>query len=687
MVNEGDWGRGVPPSEENNREPDALTAAAYDAALFSAGQADSPEVPASPEDSPKLKVEEVHRSAKTILATVANMVGPNAAPRIEMTGFESPDRIITQFQGYTVVLNKSRYFVFDDEGNEVGENMPRDAHLTAEWDAIELISAGGKEPNVSESPRGRSNTVEQYPAVTHSYLRRAIREQGGVSMQTPMHRVDTIYSPELESIDPMVLDNGNILMFPGRKHSAYVGYVSNPGGDPVAPRHWKRIDSFTPIDDLPLEAQDIAREIAKVDNRGTARLNDELRIKYALDRVEIYRGAILLGMDPEFKDNVQGIDTSFADTKHPEIIYYYSSRNPQKLIRMDTSADDVGKWAATQTDLIFPQTYGFLNDLKMDPSGTLLCGKTDKGFVILDKDTLEEVYYFNDFCTELWFDGEGKVRIMDAEGYIHTFAMDIPTWKAQAVARNLEPLTVQSPFTAPQAAAGQGPQPSGMEHLNPSRAEYTRQLSVFIDQATTLAQLEDVRIQSIGDLIFQLMGQGLTKEEAKYVTAEAKALLVEKQKTLASQEAAKLIADLRGHLGGSDLTLARLAELKADAGQLDALKGLVDQPYRDQIRILEENIAQKLAEVFRQEAETIKKSIGELVGHAKAELEGFASLTQFTDWREFAYPQYRSRLGGLLQDCPIEATESRQIILDGSRSLQELADQYENTFTTQYAKV
>lgn len=386
----------------------------------------------------------------------------------------------------------------------------------------------------------------------------------------------------------------------------------------------------------------------------------------------------------EFTDRLAGIGNNICeDPRNPGVIYYCNRIKPTLLMKLDTTKDPKS-WVTESEDI--PLQYSTITNLRFDPTGNFFTFRAHDEFVILAKDTLQEIKKIPDL-KESKLDETGKIKGINKEGRLVIYEVNFQEVAQELEKRRVEKLaqglSIDDLFQKKAESASVNT--DQFQDLLPIKTKSEAKFSEQLQTITSLDGMSSVT-EALAKLRVRLQSEGLQPGQVAFITQGIEDEIKGKEQILAQPIVAQGLVDLNTKLTGH-LTIATIAEVKGDITKLKAMEGLVDDATRAKIHALENQFSQESAEFFRREGTVIEADVSKMVGGVKIELEKMGSMVDFGDWQEFTLPQLISRLGTLANDCPLEAHETQKKILAARRQLQELSSEYGKRFNEKYAVV
>lgn len=621
---------------------------------------------------PELKVFQVVRSPEPVLE-----ISPNK-PIIGEIG------IIQPHHEYTVVLAKNvkEIQIFNKQGRRI-EGLANTQTMILDWPSY-------KKP-------GKIDVADESKSVLHQdeipvssfpeYQQQAVRNMIQASeTKKYIHLPESAWELGTYNLDLVTTSEGNgYVLFYQQNTYFWIGFqTKNENGVDLPPRNWKRFDF---VDEWAKRwPQNIATEVRNLriqDLTAIEQTENGYNVLALRDRLVVTKPGQKIE-EAEFTDRVVGIGNNVCqDPRNRRVLYYCISENPRLLVKLDTT-EDPGSWVTETVDI--PQEYKSIRNLRLDPTGNFFMFQSSGEFVILARDTLQEVQKIPKLY-EGKLDEQGRIRGIDEKGHLVIYDVNFrevtQELEKRRVVRIAQGLAVDL-FKKEDAGAARV-EVDQFQHLVTVKTDLETKFNEQLQAITAIGDISTVS-EALGRLRTRLQSEGLQPAQIEFITRGIQDSIAGKQRLLAAPIVAQGLVDLNTKLAGN-LTIAVITEAKGDLAKLKSLEGLVDDATRAQIRALENQFGQQSAELFRREGAVIGKDVDEMVTGVRTELEKMVSMPDFADWQEFRLPQLVSRLGSLANDCPLEAHETQKNILAARRSLQELSREYETRFKERYALV
>ncbi len=593
---------------------------------------------------------------------------------------------------YTAVLGREakEITVLDKVGRKV-EGLNNTQTMILDWPT--LTSKGGYgsyayiaiDPNkLNYDKRAYSIGVNKFPAHLQPVVTEYIKQKGQAdSVDTP-NQAWNLPTSDVKSLKVKSGD-GYILFYQEKASGSWIGFqTQDERGLDLPPRNWKRFDL---ADEWAGRwPQTIAAEIRNLRIPDLTSIDRTEKGDYVLalkDSLVVSKPGKKIS-EADFKDQLVGIGNNICkDPKNKNVVYYCTTDNPRLLIKLDTT-NDPSTWVTETVDI--PQAYINIRNLQLDPTGNFFMFNSGIDFVILAKDTLQEVQKIPKL-SDGKLDDQGRIRGFDERGHLVIYDANFQEvsqeLEKRRVARLAQGITVD--LFKKESATATKIETDQLQHLVPVKTNLETQFNTQLQQITALDDMSIVG-EALTKLRTRLKSEGLQPAQIDFITQGIQDSIAGKERILAAPIVAQGLTELHTKLGGN-LTVTSITEARGDLAKLKSLEGLVDDATRIQIRALENQFGQQSAELFRREGSVIEKDVGELVTGVKAELEKMATIGDFADWQEFRLPQLVSRLGALANDCPIEASETQRKILTARRQLQEISRENEKKFKEHYSEV
>lgn len=525
--------------------------------------------------------------------------------------------------------------------------------------------------------------ADKFPPHLQPAVKEFIKQKGTANRIETPQQAWQLPTTNIGSLD--VKSEEGYILFHQTGGAQWIGFqTKDERGIDLPPRNWKRFDF---VDEWAGRwPQNMAEKVRLLRLQGITSIQGTENGYYAAafeDKLTVTKPGQKFA-EAEFTDQLVGIGNNIClDPRNKGVLYYCTSDNPRLLIRLDTTGDP-GNWVTETVDI--PQEYKSIKNLRLDPTSNFFMFQSNGDFVILAKDTLQEVQKIPKL-SDGKLDDQGKIRGIDDRGHLVIYDANFQEvsqeLEKRRVARLAQGITVD--LFKKESATATKIETDQLQHLVPVKTNLETQFSTQLQQITSLDDMSTVG-EALTKLRTRLRSEGLQPAQIDFITQGIQDSIAGKERILAAPIVAQGLTELHTKLGGN-LTVTSITEARGDLAKLKSLEGLVDDATRIQIRALENQFGQQSAELFRREGSVIEKDVGELVTGVKAELEKMATIGDFADWQEFRLPQLVSRLGALANDCPIEASETQRKILTARRQLQEISRENEKKFKEHYSEV
>lgn len=610
---------------------------------------------------PELELREIQKSAQ---------------PINQEAGAKLIIEAIRPWNNYTIVTlkNSGEIKIFNEETNRIGDfTLPLSKkEIVVNWAQVssttqyQYIGTGSNDFPISKLPpilRGPAKKILKSSGMNYFDARNA----GTMGIPTENFQV---------------IEDGKYIVFNDNSGSYFAFVTKNDAGVNLSPRNWIRIDpSFTAK--IPEELEKYAGSL-QMDLEGYKQLNDTYVALITDVGINIVKKDNLKGT-PVFSENIPSIERNIvSDPSNPNVIYYSQSTNPKAIVRLDLS-EEPSKWAPVFAEL--PKKYDEINNFQLDPSGNFFLFHSKNDLIIITKDSLEEVKRVPGLI-HVNFDATGRIRAVDKEGHLVIYepnfeevAQELDKWRVSRLAEGIQIKDIFDLEGSKKAHKGE----DGLEYLESLRTQYQEQFADVLSKITTGEGASQIR-QGLNKLREVLRAQGLKPNEITFIIEGLEEPISQKEKEFAVKNAHEALNLIRAKLA-SGLSIASVAEARAEMERLKAIEALLEVDLRQEVSEVALELEQRSLELFRQRGGEIIKDISGLIERTKLDLEGFTSKSQMDDWLEFRYPQLKSRLGSLLRDVPLEADEAYKAIVAAREELQKIATAYEEKFKQEYAKV
>lgn len=387
------------------------------------------------------------------------------------------------------------------------------------------------------------------------------------------------------------------------------------------------------------------------------------------------------------QDTISNIRNNICiDPHNPSVIYYTRGDSSHEITRMDLSGDPKN-WQPVIAEI--PEQHN-ISHLQLDPTGNFFAFDTSNGVVLMDKESLQISKDLPGF-KHVHFDASGKMRAVNKEGKLVIFEDNFQQIATEATKNRLIRMSQNIKIDDLFEDKASGPKKSAevqrsFDHLEPVRIQYATQFQPLIDQIQNFDDITRVG-GAVVRLGTQLRNQGVSHEEANYITDGLIREIGAKQKAIVGNMATDTFSRVRGIMGGGGLSLIGISDAKVELEHISGFEGQLDEVSRRELRDLKDEVTKQSAEVFKREGSVVIQDVQGIVDRVRMQLEGMTSRGDFEDWAEFSLPQLKSRLGELARNVPLEAADAFKAITGAQTELRTLSDEFEKRFKEQYDKV
>ncbi len=455
-------------------------------------------------------------------------------------------------------------------------------------------------------------------------------------------------------------------------------------GITLSPENWKKYDSSSKVETIPKDIQDILvkylernEQIKELNDKYSGMVTD-LSISI-LDKSNLNAPKI-------FSDALSGIENNLlVDPTNKNIVFYCQEGTPKNLKRLDTSGDP-SSWKAESAN--FPKQYKEIKNLQLDPTGAFFLFYSEDNLVMLSKDSLEEVKRIEGI-TNVNFDAQGRIRGLDKEKHLVLYEVDYSSLGTALARRKAQALTtgvdIKNIFSQKSNKSEQAYDQKAVENLQPIKKEWEDEILPQIVSAQNLEEVLSFR-SNLNILRQTLRTQNLTPDQIKFITEGIESTISLKEKQYAFAEADDNMREVEKKLQGP-MSISTINELRTILDKIKPIEGALELVDRERARKLAEEVNKSALELFGREGNKVVEELNNLMEGTKKQLDSLTNKNEFDDWMEFRFPQLKSRLGTLLQDCPLEAFEAAAAITKARNDLVQIADNYSKKFELEYAKV
>lgn len=638
---------------------------------------------------PELKLTQAVKSAEPVVGLPQGME------------FSSNRAVIQPHREYTLVFgsNQDQIKVLDNQGNNVEGQTNTDTEIL-NWEVQK--KRGGRGLNyegivididkIDISYRFKSKPVSEFPERLQQAVKNFIEARSRLKNKNWMEFPDEAWSMKNANVSETKRATGDgFVLFSDNRNANWIAFqTKNDQGIELPPRNWRRYDlvdewAGRAPNNIQQEVRNFRRD-RDLDVGAIKKMESGYYVTSLSDRLVVTKPGQKFE-EAEFTDRVAGIGNNVCeDPKSPGMVYYCQTGNLKTMLRLDTTKEPIGTWQTEAVEIL--QEYKDIRNLKFDPSGNFFMFDSGNDFVILSKDTLQEVKRIPKFYNAT-LDDQGRIRGIDAQGHLVIYDANFKEVAQEAEKRRVARLAqglAADLFRKEGEAEPAKVDTEQFQHLLPAKADFEVQFSTQLQSVDKLEDISDVA-QALDRLKGRLAGEGLQPAQVEFITEEIASSINNRERVLAEPVITEGITNLDTKLSTGNLTLAAVAEAKVDLSKLKSLEGLADENTRRQIHSLETKLTEQSAELFRREGAVISKEVNDLTAGVRNELEQMTSMPDFSDWQEFRLPQLAARLGVLASDCPLEASDTQRAILAARRQIQDLSREKETIFKERYAEV
>ena len=619
------------------------------------------------EDVPQIKLTEISKSPKAV---------------IDKTTLAGVGKVLFCRQGdYFIVsgAGKERLKVFTKQGNRIESFSGLDGEGRYTYNR-ELADAIGLRGELL------SDAIKNVSWLSRPFIQKMQEATGETYTNNFVYRL--IKQPLLSYNDvalEVTQSPGYLILFDRSRMGVIAFKTTNEQGVEISPQEWQRIDSLSPVGDIKDPKFKELIEGVLSSPSSSIGLNDQHRAKVSEDALEIVPQDRLERAIFHFAVDKVGKNVC-TDPANDKIVYFCQGTSASEIYRLDLSAEP-STWQVTSAKFPDGKNYPNITGLKLDPSGSFFYFSSGKTLIFVDKTTLQEVGR-TEKLREAQVEADGKLYALDDDGFIVTFDTNLGSYKqiaaqhrAAALTQGLDPNAI---FQRANASIGTSPEESRQE----LDLLVKRNQDMFETECASCTQMSDIaRVRAGMESVRTfLTGQGLSREDTEYVIRQIEPTVQAKESELAQTAATDLLSKVQGKLGG-EFSMTTIDSLRADLESLTSIKAMVGPELGRQIADTYDQFNTKVTELFKQNEEVVAGQIEGLLKGAEEELNGMTSREQFDTWIEYSRPQYRSRLGLLLANCPLENVDMRKRVTDSLQGLEDLSQRFERKFEIEYAKV
>lgn len=611
---------------------------------------------------PDLTLTEIQKSKESITET------KNGVSKIES---------ITPWNNYTIVTyeNDDKIVILDENCEKI-DTADKDFSKKVEfiWNSSKMrekLKIKNSEAYISKDTFGSGTHISDVPIELRMEAKRLL----GTSEYLIF---SSISNSTYSAISPFI--SGEYIIFPVPQAKTCMAFkTTNDEGITLAPKDWKRFD---PDKNYPKNLEVIVKKIIS-SPEGYKQLSGE----YSVIITDV--GINFVKNDDEenkplFTDTIPSVKNNISvDPTNPNIIYYCQNNNPREINQIDISGDS-NTWKVVKA--LIPEKYDSISNLQLDPSGNFFSFYSNKDFIVITRDSLEEVKRVSGL-TQVNFDDNGRIRAVDEKGFLVIYEPDfgelveeIKKQKASDLSQNISIADIFQESAKKQQNVGED-----LKYLETAKIEYEKQFTEVLNGVNTSEGILELR-QNFDKLEAILKQKGLKASEVDYIISGLDGLILVKEKEFAVKDTQETITTLREKLD-SGLSMSSISESRALINSARASESLLDENIRHQFHEIAQEFDKKSVEFFKQKGGEVIKDIDGTLARIELDLQSFTSKAQMDDWIEFKYPKIKLMLGSLANDIPLEAEEAYKKIISARNQVQEMATRQEEKFKTEYAKI
>lgn len=617
------------------------------------------------ESLPELELKQIARSER---------------PVIESQQPEQEIEDVLPWHNYTIVNPKSEKLLLFDENAKSVDSFADKAHKSVSVDWKNLFPNSHDRLTSWNSAGHDDHFVDKLPIMLQRLAKSILRRRSQNDVYTS--HLGTIRDESFSHCG--FTPDGKYLVLASPQGGFFAFQTETEAGLVLPPRDWIRLEP-SKSEETPQPVVEQADGLVE-SFENCKQLNAQYSAVVTDVGISIVQGREFKSR-PVFSAHVPSIEKNVTvDPSNPDLVYFCQSGKPGELFRLDISGDPSG-WKAEPAD--FPKSYDSVSNLQFDPSGRFLLFYTRDSLVVITRDTLQEVKQVKGM-SHVNFDEQGNIRAIDQQGHLVIMEPDfkavnqaLEQHRIRKLAEGIDVIDLFDLQAAEKRTTSEGTE--SLDYLQPLQAKYEQQFQEALSQVSTVEGIQQVR-QAYATLRDILKQQGLKAAEVDFIADGLDVPIKDKEKSLMAATAQQALVTVRGKLDAG-VSIASIAEARAELEPLRSGESLLDDDLRRQVRELGQELEQKSLEYFRVRGGEIIRDVQGLLSRTRADLEGFTTKSQMDDWMEFRYPQLKSRLGALARDCPLEADEAYKAISAARTELQAIASEFEEKFKREYAKV
>jgi|GEM_PF-3007855 len=410
-------------------------------------------------------------------------------------------------------------------------------------------------------------------------------------------------------------------------------YADNQSG--VLPRNWKRYEKFD------RQVRNINAIIGdNIDWHGKSWVEGRKDGSLQEKKHPVTVSSEALTINSTTVDEIKDVGDNLCveNKKTGAFLYYCKSNDPREIWVMEV---DCALQFSQPKSRKLPNKYGSVSSLRLDPGGNFFIFKSElkRKWVVLEKETMEEVEGFLQNIGEFSFDGDGRIKTMDDKGQLvlhdtnfSELGEELRRWRLATKAKDIDAADI---FGEKREEKNEK-KDIRLAVLDPLKKKYEDMFVPRLASAHSAQSIEEIDklMAPLNELERQLRSTGLSEAEVAYITGDIKTQIDYWRGQYIKNEIDALTAGFRQRLEGLDVfTLDQTEQVLDEIGA--AIKRGTDYGHsdpdltgmRDRLDIylkrqLQENRSECLARIGEQVQEVIQ---------TMSEIEDIESLRSFKE--------------------------------------------------------
>lgn len=555
----------------------------------------------------------------------------------------------------TVVLREgaSEVDFFDDSGEKMGM---KGSLTVADWGGFrEANSLGDRDFVIASAIQaGVPNliTVDELPGTLRETARGIFARSGQASIPLPKDswKVDT---SDLSKI-AVDVDEGGLFVYQSGTAEKYVGFLGrDAAGQPLEVNNWRRADLTNVPSPLP---DDLSERINYLPQAGV----ESVYVVGTGATVVVTETGLTVNqtLNPSspsiFSENLPHIGNNVAREHAGSGVVFYCTETMQSLYKYDINA---GGSVAEIQPLPGGKEYHGVHNLRLDQSGNFITFSADEGFIVLDKETLQEKGNIPEVSQGM-LDNQGQVRGINTDGKLVTYTINLDelTTAIQAEKAKAQAEAARKQVTGEDQADILAALEEKHKAFMPTREAMVENLQVQLGEATTLDNIASIRgqiEQQLDILRNDAATPGKMPLEAidRLIQPILEAQITAREREVAAEIGGQHLNRL-GELFAEPLEMSTYQRARTIVADLRSLsdRNLLPDELRAQLRDVEDAFMQKTVEFRRTTQRELTVLNSEAVRAVKNAIAKLSSTHALLEWRsrDILYEQIMARFNDIL---------------------------------------